>query len=168
YDLFDPYSSQGLYLIVSERSTITQQFVKFVGLVAQAFIVLGIVYTVINLVSKVLKKTKIFHLEFYAVSLVFFLYDVFGVILPFFSNRLNVTRLYHLTLFFISPYLIIGFLQFIQLILKGVRSLLNSLDLGRIPVKRYLALFIVIYFLSTSRWLYTITGDEEIYLLSKN
>lgn len=167
-DILNPYSSQGLYFLVSERTTLIQQFVKFVGLTAQLFIIIGVISLSINMI-KLLEKEKIEiqYFEFYIASLVFFVYDIFGVILPFFSNRLNMTRLYHITLFFISPYLLVGFLQVTRLISKGFELLHNTQKFKGIPAKTFLGLFIVVYFLSTSGWLYTVTGDRELYFLDK-
>ncbi|WP_099212389.1 DUF2206 domain-containing protein [Thermococcus henrietii] len=140
-NIFNPQYSQGLELIVS-KTTLGWEIAKWVNIIAQIMIMIGIMKTVYN--AKDNKK----YLEFYILSFVFFLYDIAGIVVPYFSNRLNATRLYQITLFFLSPYFTIGITTLITLL----RKILPFKKIGTIEKKatRVIAIFLVIYFLSNS------------------
>ncbi|AFK22064.1 DUF2206 domain-containing protein [Pyrococcus sp. ST04] len=154
-DILNFQYSQGLYLIVSSQKSLLRQIAKWINLTAQGLIVVGVLTTVRKLIRNKSKE----YLEFYAFSLVFFAYDVAGVVVPFFANRMNVNRLYHLTQFFIAPYLLIGF----NVIKEAINSLSNIIRVNHLPkdTTKIASIFIIIYFLFTSGWSLVIAKDSN-------
>lgn len=148
YDLLDPYKTQGLYLIVKSYTGL-REFAKYYVLATQAMIVIGILWLVFNI-----KKIK-FNNEFVSLALVWFAFDIYGLVLPYFSNALNATRLYQLTLFFLSPFEVIGFLAIV-----GVLSKLTSFKLSEKITMKSLATFLAVYLIITSGVLFYIAKDE--------
>ena len=148
YDLFDPYKSQGLYLIVKKYSGL-KQFAKYYILLSQMMIAIGILWLALNL-----KRVK-FNREFIALALVWFIFDVYGITLPYFSNALNATRLYQLTLFFLSPFVVIGFSVIVKSLSNFIQFKLN----GKIVV-RSLASFLAVYLIINSGVLFYVAKDQ--------
>jgi len=149
-DVFNPQYSQGLYLMVSSQRSVLREITKWVNISAQAFITLG----VIMMIYMILKKKKSRHIEFYILSFIFFFYDVAGVMLPLFANRLNVSRLYHLTHFFIAPYLLFGFS-----IIKEITSRFKKVGGNLLNTSKIVGIFLIVYFLFTSGWILTVADD---------
>ncbi|CAB50098.1 DUF2206 domain-containing protein [Pyrococcus abyssi] len=152
-DLFNPQYSQGLELIVA-KMTFMREIAKLINLFAQGLISIGVL-TVLN---RLIRGRKVKHLEFYALSFAFFAYDIAGIVVPYFSNRMNVNRLYHLTQFFIAPYLLIGF--------DSVKRIMNNLSKNRhtLPLKNSVEIagvFLVVYFIFTSGWTLVIANDPK-------
>ncbi|WP_456420716.1 DUF2206 domain-containing protein [Thermococcus sp.] len=150
-DILNPQYSQGLAIIVS-RTTLLREIAKWINLFAQFLITVG----VLTVGYGILRNKKKKYLEFYIVSLVFFAYDIAGVIVPFFANRMNVNRLYHLTQFFIAPYLLVGFKKIKDIISIFVENRTEWKDTARIA-----GFFLVVYFVFTSGWILAITGDPN-------
>jgi len=150
-DLFNPQYSQGLALIITKKTWVGE-ITKWVNIFAQGLISIG----VLTIFYRLLKNEKLEHLEFYMLSFVFFAYDVAGVIVPYFSNRLNATRLYQITLFFLSPYLLIGTSAIVNSIkkFKGTVSLKDTIG-------RVVAVYLVVYFLFTSGFMHVITNNKS-------
>lgn len=148
YDLFDPYKSQGLYTIVKNYSGL-RQFTKYYILLSQMMIAIGILWLALNL-----KRVK-FNREFIALALVWFIFDVYGIALPYFSNALNATRLYQLTLFFLSPFVVIGFSVIVKSLSKFIQFKLSVKI-----VARSLASFLAVYLIITSGVLLYVAKDQ--------
>ncbi|WP_297480869.1 DUF2206 domain-containing protein [Thermococcus sp.] len=149
-DLFNPHYSQGLELIVA-KMTLMREIAKWINLLAQGFILIGILTMFFRLLSKTYET--ICCIEFYVLSLIFFIYDLMGIAVPYFSNRMNTTRLYHLTQFFIAPYLTIGFESVLKTIKIPNARLKDSLKICGV--------FLVIYFIFTSGLALIIAKDPK-------
>ncbi|NJE54592.1 DUF2206 domain-containing protein [Thermococcus sp. 21S9] len=156
--LFNPQYSQGLSLLVGKLTPI-RQIAKWINLLALIFILLGM----LRVLYQLFYADKKHNLEFYGLSIVFLMYDLAGIAVPFFSNRLNTARLYQITLFFLAPYFVIGILCFISLFrtiilrkrkqYKAIKSRVNSLKLS--------AVFLIIYFLFNSGIMMVVANDPK-------
>ncbi len=155
-NILKPQYSQGLAIIAS-KTTLTREIAKWINLIAQGLISIGMVAVVYTLIKQ--KERK--YIEFYVLSFVFFAYDVAGVIVPFFANRLNATRLYQITLFFLSPYLVIG----TATILKGGFRKLFRVKLDHVNIRRMTKAlaggFLLVYFLFNSGFMLEVTKDPQ-------
>ena len=156
--LFSPEYSQGLALVVS-KTTLLRQIAKWINLSAQGLIFIGILATAYRILTGRIRK----YLDFYLVSFVFFAYDVAGVVVPTFANRLNTTRLYHITLLFISPYFVIGLVSLVDIISSFLRmSKINTrLFYKGLLSKRFLAVFLLVYFLFNSGFILVLSHDPH-------
>ncbi|MEM3403461.1 MAG: DUF2206 domain-containing protein [Nitrososphaeria archaeon] len=149
--------SQGLALIMG-NTTIMRELAKWVNLVAQGLISIGVLAIIYRILVKYEQVKE--HLEFYVVSLTFFFYNVAGIALPLFANRLNATRLYHLTLFFLAPFFIVGGITLSKIAHKVmVRQDVHKLRIQNIT--KTLTLFLVIYFLFNSGFMLEVMHDPQ-------
>ncbi|WP_054840615.1 DUF2206 domain-containing protein [Thermococcus peptonophilus] len=90
----------------------------------------------------------------------FFAYDVAGVIVPYFANRLNTPRLYQITLFFLSPpYLIIGANALSRIFYNLYKNMVSSNTISNNYEVKILSVLLVIYFLFNSGVVLTIFHD---------
>ena len=115
-----------------------------------------------------------FRAEYIALSIVAALVLLACIVIPRFSSYLNVSRFYHITLFFLAPFCILGG----EGIWHGVSKVTKSVS-SRLKVKKGLALstdpngnapaylrfltlaILVPYFLFTSGFLFEVTGSER-------
>jgi len=154
-EIFNVRYSQGLALIVGE-TTLARELAKWINVLAQGMITLGILVTSLEVI-----KGKVKSLEFYMLSLVFFGYDVAGLVVPFFANRLNATRLYQITLFFLAPYFIIGFITVLNNIFQKFVNYFSHYAHANNYMLKALAVFISVYFLFNSGFMVEITNDPQ-------
>ena len=154
-DLFNPQYSQGLELIVA-KMTPMREITKWINLFAQAFISIG----VLTVLYPLIRGTRIEHLEFYTLSFVFFAYDIAGIIVPYFSNWLNATRLYQITLFFLSPYIVIGGSTIVD-VLKKITGHFRKVSPSKSNTAQLVAVFLLIYFLFNSGFMLVIANDPK-------
>lgn len=101
-DLLNPESSQALSLIIESRSSVLQYIYRYLHLVCQFFIAVG----VLDLIWK-FKDSK-FNKDFALFSIVNFTILSLSIITPYLSSSLNTSRLYQISLIFLSPFFIIG------------------------------------------------------------
>ncbi|MBC7092203.1 MAG: DUF2206 domain-containing protein [Nitrososphaeria archaeon] len=156
-DIFNPQYSQGLALIMGS-TTLMRELAKWINLIAQGLISIGILTIIFRILSKYNQARE--HMAFYLMSFAFFAFDVAGIILPLFANRLNTTRLYHITLFFLAPYLTIGGITVGKIIHKKIiHQKINGFKIQN--VIKALALFLLIYFLFNSGFMLEIAHDPQ-------
>ena len=154
-DLFNPQYSQGLELIVA-KMTLIREIAKWINLFAQGLISIG----VLTILYRLIRGRKVEHIEFYMLSFAFFAYDVAGIAVPYFSNRLNATRLYQITLFFLSPYLVIGSSTLVD-VFKRIAGYLRGISLSKSNTTRLVAVFLLLYFLFNSGAMLVIANDPK-------
>lgn len=184
-ELFNPIYSQGAaYLIL--HTTPARNIARALNLIAIIFIIVGIIYEIIHLLYRLRPnlffkfKLKSFNSiinlypEFFLISLVFFMYDVTGVIIPFLASSLNATRLYQLSLIFLSPFFIKGF-QVSFKILMSIRKHNAKYKYNRKTYAYYnstqprvkllqaciISIFLIFYSLSNSGTLIMILNDPN-------
>jgi len=157
-DILNPQFSQGLGIIMG-GTTFTRELAKWINLIAQGLITMGILTIFYRILLKH-EQTKE-HLEFYVISLAFFAYDVAGIVLPLFANRLNATRLYQLTLFFLSPYFIIGAVATIKFLHGRLKRFLKVNELRSDSIIKIIAVFLLVYFLFNSGFVLVVAQDPQ-------
>ncbi|MDP2836335.1 MAG: DUF2206 domain-containing protein [Methanobacteriaceae archaeon] len=157
-DILNPSTSQG-YNIIQSQFSLLKSIEKYLYLIIQCFIGIGILS---------LFKNKIPHMdkEYKLLSIASFLVALFGIVLPFFASALNSDRLYHITLFFLAPFFIIG--------LKESLKIIRSLSRKKINLNKktyYLAAILLIsLFLFSSSLIYQISDQSKVgrFALDKN
>ena len=126
--------SAGIGLDITKVSVLGKVF-RIIQYVTQIMIVLGFIY--------LWKRRKEIHLstEFAMLALVGLGTLALGIFMPIFSDIVNMTRLYQMSLFFLAPFCIFGF----ELIWKN---------------KWFMPAFLLIYFLFTSGFVFEITKSQ--------
>jgi uncharacterized membrane protein len=149
-DFLNPETIEGMSILMERGSpTLLSQINRIINYFNQIFIIIGVFSTTLNYTStgiyfrKLLsneilnsKKGKIlfskdiphdfhFNEEFLLQSIVGLIILFMSILVPFFASSLNMTRIYHITLFFLAPMCVIGFVEFF-LIVKKMQELLTN------------------------------------------
>ena len=110
-----PNSTQGL-TIIGSKNTFFNAITKYLYLLTQLLIVIGIVGFLFN-VGNIAKRFKI-NKEFIFFAVVFLGICILSIIVPNFSSQLDTVRMYQITTIVLSPFLIIGFMLITEKINK--------------------------------------------------
>ena len=118
----------------------------------QFLIILGFIYLILKY-----KSTKI-DVEFIFFSIVGILFLIIAMTVPFFASSLNMDRIYHMMLIFISPLCIFGILALTRLSAKIFR-----LDLLKSPqvVSTVMVVLLVPYFLFNTGAIFELTEKSD-------
>lgn len=146
----DPDASQGLSLVLVQQKSFLRDIHKYLYLVSQFLVALGIMALLLK------QNVGMFKKEYKIFSLAAFFLLVAGVAVPFLSSQFNTSRLLHMALIFLSPFFMVG-------IFWGF-SLLKSF-FKRIPLKRgvlrFSAVFLLVILVMDSGLVYQFFPTEE-------
>lgn len=145
------------FLAVGSRGLAVSEGVGLSGLstfwhlIGRGFIYLTEVLILVGLVFLILKrKDKLVSDRYFALVLLNMAILGACLIVPSFSNTLNMYRFYHLALFFLAPLLAIGSLQILRFVKQNLRT---EIGVGLIM------LILVPFFLFQTGFVYEITGE---------
>jgi uncharacterized membrane protein len=151
----DPFLTQPLGIIIGETKVPLLQFTKIVYLLAQVFIAVGILLTLLR------RKNRIFKPEYFLLSVASFGLGLAGLLVPHLALSLNADRLYHYTLLFLSPFCIIGGIA----VFDGITTLINNLKKNRLPgihretSIKAVSLFLSVYLLASTGLIFEISAQ---------
>ena len=151
-DSFSPTTAQGMHILTSRSVAPLHSLAKVVHVATQGLIAVGLLAT--------LAKRERWRIEpeYLAVSLVFFLINVAGIVVPFFASSLNTSRLYHITLIFLAPFAIIGGIALYEAAVGRLRTLRTVPFMG--TAYQALSAFFVVFFLFNSGFIYQVADDS--------
>lgn len=155
-DFLDPNTAQGAKLILTKNESFWHDFAKYIHLISQFFISLGILGLFIKRKGGI--RTK-FNYEYSAFSITYFFILVAGVTVPYFSNTLNTSRLYHISLIFLAPFFTIGGEMFFTNIFRYINRKWTAKYINY-PLKS-ISLFVGIFLLLNSGFIYQIVGENS-------
>lgn len=151
----DPSVLMAIGLASPQAVSVQKNIFLAIQYITQVFIVVGGIRLLFSL-----RKTK-FQPVFIAMTLVSGLLLVMCIILPFFSGFFNISRIYHVTLFLLAFFCILGGVT----ILQGLRRLVPtrvSRTLNDTVYLRIIAVLILIpYLLFFTGFIYEVTGDTQ-------
>lgn len=157
-DFFSPNAAQALAMVV-HKTSIMHEITKYLYIISQFFIVIGIFTLIIK------PKKRIFPAEYNFFSIINIIMWLFSMTLPYFASALNTTRLYHITLFFLAPFIMPG----ITTLLEIIPSLTTKQD---VMIKKYgikiFSIYLSIFFLFNSGIIYEITNDKPFSIALNN
>ena len=146
-DFLNPEAVQGLKMMLAEPQLgIISQINRIINYLNQVFIIIGVFYLLLNYINMKFEK------EYAAFSMVNLAILFASVSVPFFASSLNMTRLYHITLFFLAPFGIIGGVAIFRGINKMVGAAWTDESMKR--SLRVLSLYFVIFLLFQSGFVY--------------
>ncbi len=149
---FDPATTQGMHILTSQSTTPLHGLAKVVHIATQGLIAVGLLATLLK------RERWRIEPEYLAVSLVFLLINVAGIVVPFFASSLNTSRLYHITLIFLAPFAIIGGIALYEAVIGRIRAIRVAPFMG--TAYQALSAFFVIFFLFNSGLLYQVVNDS--------
>jgi len=147
-DFFNPASRGQTVLTglgVAETPSIWNMISRIFAYVTEALIIIGFV----GLAKKQIRNPVNEYFIFTCVSVGFL---AVLIVVPGIANTLNMTRFYHILLFFLSPLCIVGTEVLVQFLFKRKRKLLISV---------LLLIILVCYFLFQIGFVYEITKSES-------
>lgn len=102
--LFSSQSTQGIEIITTKMPSIFLEITKYLTLLTQLFISIGII-------SLIWDKSKLkINRDYFMLSIASLALCVFTLLVPTFGFNLGSTRIYQLSLIFLSPFCILGFI----------------------------------------------------------
>ena len=106
-----PNSTQGL-TIIGTKVTFFNSITKYLFLLSQALIVIGIFGFLLNIgnITKRFKMKK----EFFFFAILFLGICIFSILVPNFSSQLDTIRMFHIAIIVLSPFFILGFILIIE------------------------------------------------------
>lgn len=129
------------------------------NLIGRAFAYCTEVLIAIGFIRFITKKENLhFDKEYFILTILAMMLLGLLIVIPGLANTLNMTRFYHILLFFLAPLCVLGAEFLVKLTLKRERKLLLSLLLCGLLVP---------YFLFQSGFVYEVTGSQTYSLLSK-
>lgn len=154
-DFLSPDAVQPLNLLTRQFLPF-HQITKYLLLISQAFIGLGILSSIIYFFkNRNIKMDK----EYWALSLCTFILLILLVLVPNLSNQLQTTRFLHIAQLVLAPFCILGFIEIFNILGKLLRTHLqkNSLE----NLLQIFSIFLVIYFLFNSGLVYELMNEKE-------
>ncbi|MCM2465663.1 DUF2206 domain-containing protein [Methanoculleus oceani] len=151
-DSFNPTTAQGMQILTSQSTTPLHSLAKVVHIATQGLISVGLLATLAR------RERWRIEPEYLAVSLVFLLINVAGIVVPFFSSSLNTSRLYHITLIFLAPFAIIGGIALYEAAVGRIRTIQVAPFMG--TAYQALSAFFVVFFLFNSGLIYQVVDDD--------
>jgi len=147
----DPQIRQALGQAPMRVQDVEWEVARMFQYITQLFIVVGVAQLIANF-----RKTN-FHPVYIAMVLASTVIILLCIILPYFASAINMNRLYHITLFFLSPFGVLGGIAVF-------RWLLRALSLFRLPgiktqtsLNLAVLLVLVPYFLFMSGFIFELT-----------
>jgi uncharacterized membrane protein len=148
-ELFNPGTSQGLGIIVSESPSISHNVAKYLHIITQLLIGTGIIAVVFG------RRKVRFDTEYFTIGLIFFALNIAGIGLPYFASALNTTRLYQITIIVLAPFCVLGGLAIFNSISALIQRTLSEESITDNST-RALSIFFAIFLAFNSGFLYEI------------
>lgn len=138
-----------------EVASLPRHIFLVIQYITQFFIVAGVTGLLFNL-----RKTS-FQPAYIAMTVVSSFLLLMCIIVPYFTKFMGISRIYHITLFFLAPFCISGgiyvFKKLLQLVPFKVFRLLNDNAIQRMLV----SLILVPYILFYTGFIYAVSGDTQ-------
>jgi len=158
-EFLNPEAAQGLALVTGETVSPLHSVTKYLHLISQFFILVGAITLILNR-----KETK-FEREYKAFSLVNLVICFSGITLPYFASALNTSRLYQITLIFLAPFCVIGGITVFRMLSRVAKA--SWTDDRRVKNSlKVLSMFLAVYLLFNSGWVYEVAKDNPPPLLN--
>ncbi|MCK4732578.1 MAG: DUF2206 domain-containing protein, partial [Methanophagales archaeon] len=145
-------TAEGLRIITTKTVSPLHTVPKYLHLTTQFFISVGVL-------TLLLKRSEMkFKKEYVAFTVVSFVICFAAIAVPHFASSIATTRLYHITLFFLAPFCVIGGITVFRMVHRVVKtSWKNQREISSLKV---LSLFLAIFFLFNSGWIYEVAKDN--------
>ncbi len=149
---FNPATIQGMHILTTQSAAPLHSLAKVIHITTQGLIAVGL--------FAILTRRDRWRIEpeYIAISLVFFLINVAGIIVPFFASSINTSRLYHISLILLAPFAIIGGIALYETITVRIRAATTLPLMGR--AFQALSVFFVVFLLFNTGLIYQVTGDN--------
>ena len=115
-DFLNPEAAEGLRMMIAQpQSGLLHEINRIINYLNQIFIIIG------GIVLLLKHREMKFEREYGAFSMINLVILFAAVSVPFFASSLAMTRVYHITLFFLAPFCVIGGISAFRALSKVVR-----------------------------------------------
>jgi uncharacterized membrane protein len=152
-DFLSPEATEGLRMMTAQpKSGLLHEINRSIHYLNQIFIIIGVL--------ALLKYREMKFERGYAAFSVINLVILFAAVsVPFFASSLAMTRLYHITLFFLAPFCVIGGITVFRMLSKVVRVAWTSKSV-RISLK-VLSVYFVIFLLYSTGFVWEVAEGQS-------
>ena len=151
-DFLNQKAAEGLRIITMETASPLHSVLKYLHLITQFFIAVGTLALLLK------RKEMKFEKEYAAFAAVNFAICFGAIAVPYFASSLATTRLYHITLFFLAPFCVIGGVAFFRTMSKVVRA--SWTDQRVKSSLKVLSVFLAIFLLFNTGFVYEVAKDN--------
>ena len=152
FELFNPEEVEALRMIVGKTVSPLHSITKYLHLITMFFISIGIL-------ALLLKRSGVkFEKEFSAFSLMFFAICLVSLAIPYTSTQIGTNRAYHISLFFLAPFCVIGCITVFKMMSRVVRASWTVQSV-RSSLK-VLSVFFAIFLLFNTGLVYEVAKDN--------
>jgi uncharacterized membrane protein len=145
----DPKATQALYIVQAPTTSLLRTITKDLTLVSLGFFAIGLFVVLAALVS--LRFAR----EFLALSIASFIILGCCVVVPFFANQLNTSRMYQIASIFSGLFIVLGLLTVVRL----TNALFRRQPVAYSDGMKIFALFAVVFLLFNTGTIYSLAGD---------
>lgn len=151
-EIMSPETSQGLNIIIGKSYSPLHAIDKYLHLITQLFITIGVLSIVIMPLKYNIKS------EYAAFSIVYYFICFSAIVIPYLAKAMNTSRLYHITLIFLSPYCLLGGLICLHALHNFMqKSFKKKYNFNFLII---LSIFLSFYLLFNSGFIYEIFHDN--------
>jgi uncharacterized membrane protein len=148
----NPQSVQALGLLTGVSPPLLEA-TKLLNIIFQFFIVIGIFAVLLKYEKWDLNK------EYKTLSFLSLVFLFGAIAVPYFASSLNTSRFYHITLFFLAPFCIIGGLAVFNNLQKAIRTISSSIrSVSSESSLKVLCVLLVVLFLFNTRFVFEVAG----------
>jgi uncharacterized membrane protein len=159
-DFLNPEATEGLRMMVAQpQSGLLHEVCRVINYLNQIFIIIG------GIVLLLKHREMKFEREYGAFSVVNLVILFAAVSVPFFASSLAMTRVYHITLFFLAPFCVIGGITVFRGLSKVVRIAWTNKSV-RISLK-VLSVYFVIFLLYSTGFVFGV-AEGNFHSISLN
>ncbi|MCD1294879.1 hypothetical protein CUJ83_07695 [Methanocella sp. CWC-04] len=156
-EFFNPESAEGLSMATSGGNiSPLHRIYLYLFLASQLCIFFGVI--TVNFKNNITRFTK----EYFVFALIFLVILISAICVPYFSSALNTTRLYQISLIFLAPFFVLGWMNLLRIPYavftgKSVSKVLSGSF-------KLLSLFLAIYLLFNTGVIFEVLNDGPISL----
>ncbi|MCL0034681.1 DUF2206 domain-containing protein [Dehalococcoidia bacterium] len=155
-ELFNPETRDPAILLalgLGEAGSVPREIARVIQYITQLFIAVGVIGLVFNR-----RKTK-FQPVYIAMTLVSALLLVMSIILPYFAGFFHMFRVYHIALFFLAPFCILGGITIFRWLFRLVPA--RAFRTSRNPIYLNLVVMLVLipYLLFNTGFIFEVSSD---------
>ena len=152
FELFNPEEVQALHMIAKKTSSPLHSVDKYFHLITLFFISVGVL-------ALLLKCSGMkFEREYSTFSLMFFAICLVSLAVPLTSRQLGTARAYHITLFFLAPFCVIGYITVFKMMSRVVKA--SWTDQRVRSSLKVLSVFLAIFLLFNTGLVYEVAKDN--------
>jgi len=152
-EIFKPDYRSGISYLALKTPSITWQIYKFVYVLLQLFIFIGILRLLASIINGRVRNAEIAYLSIAFYSLLAFqIFTTYGM---------GFDRVLQITLTLLSPFAVIGCISILKVVRRVIRNLklkLTILNFSFSAVKLF-AIFLMVFFLLNSGFIFAVVGD---------